>query len=71
MLYSGRTPSQAWNDNRKKGNYYIYVEKYDWNGQPIAKYKLDQWGYFSVDEKSNLLYLVSTNDDDPFFKYHL
>jgi hypothetical protein len=70
MLYSGRTPGQVWADNRKE-NFYIYVEKYDWNGQPIAKYKLDQWGYFTVDEKNNILYLVSTNDDDPFFKYQL
>ena len=70
MLYSGRTPGQVWTDNKKE-NFYIYVEKYDWNGQPIAKYKLDQWGYFTVDEKNNILYLVSTNDDDPFFKYQL
>jgi len=70
MLYSGRTPGQVWSDNKKE-NYYIFVEKYDWNGQPITKYKLDQWGYFTVDEKSNTLYLVSTNDDDPFFKYQL
>jgi len=70
MLYSGRTPGQVWSDNRKE-NYYIFVEKYDWNGQPIVKYKLDQWGFFTVDEKNNTLYLVSTNDDDPFFKYQL
>ena len=70
MLYSGRTPAQVWNDNRKE-NFYIFVEKYDWNGNPIAKYKLDQWGYFTVDEKNNILYLLSTNDDDPFFIYQL
>ena len=70
ILYSGRTPVQVWNDNNK-GNYYIHVEKYDWNGQPIAKYRLDRWGYFVVDEKGNTLYLVSTNDDSSFFKYLL
>ena len=70
MLYSGRTPAQVWNDNNKE-NYYIFVEKYDWNGQPITKYKLDQWGYFTVDESNNTLYLISTNDDDPFYKYQL
>jgi len=70
MLYSGRTPAQVWSDNRKE-DFYIFVEKYDWNGNPIAKYKLDQWGYFAVDEKNNILYLISTNDDDPFFIYHL
>jgi len=51
--------------------YYIHVEKYDWNGQPVAKYRLDQWGYFTVDEENNLLYLVSTNHDSSFFKYQL
>jgi len=70
MLYSGRTPVQVWSDNRKE-DFYIFVEKYDWNGNPIAKYKLDQWGYFTVDERNNTLYLFSTNDDDPFFVYHL
>ena len=70
ILYSGRTPYQVGSDNNK-GNYYIHVEKYDWNGQPIAKYKLDKWGYFTVDEEDNFLYLVSTNDDSSFFKYKL
>ena len=70
MLYSGRTPYQVGNDNNK-GNYYIHVEKYDWNGQPIAKYKLDRWGCFTVDKENNILYLVSTNDDSSFFKYKL
>ena len=70
MLYSGRTPYQVGSDNNK-GNYYIHVEKYDWNGEAIAKYKLDRWGYFSVDEENNFLYLVSTNDDSSFFKYKL
>lgn len=70
MLYSGRTPYQVASDNNK-GQYYIFVEKYDWNGQPVAKYKLDRWGYFTVDEVTNTLYLVSTNDDSAFFKYQL
>ena len=55
----------------QKENYYIYVEQYDWNGIPIRKYKLDQWGYFTVDEKNEKLYLTSTNHDDPFFEYNL
>jgi hypothetical protein len=70
MLYIGRMPMQVANDNKKE-NYYIFVEKYDWNGQPIAKYRLDRWGFFTVDEKNNHLYLISTNDDDPFFRYSL
>jgi hypothetical protein len=70
MLYIGRTPAQVRSDNQKE-NYYIFVEKYDWNGNPKVKYRLDRRGYFAVDEKHNMLYLVSTDDDDPFFRYRL
>jgi hypothetical protein len=70
MLHSGRKPADVWNENRK-GIHYIFVEKYDWNGNPIAKYKLDRWGYFTMDEKNSLLYLISTWDDDPFFVFKL
>lgn len=51
--------------------YYIYVEQYDWNGSPANKFKLDQWGYFTVNEanKKNIPYV--NNHDDPFFTYNL
>lgn len=70
FLYSGRTPTDVWKESRKE-NYYIFVEQYDWNGNPIRRYKLDQWGYFTVDEKNKKLYLASTNHDDPFFEFQL
>ena len=70
LLYSGRKPVEVMRDASKK-DYYIYVEQYDWNGNPVRKYKLDQWGYFTVDEKNKVIYLTSTNHDDPFFVYHL
>jgi len=71
LSYSGRKPADVWIENRR-GIHYILIEKYDWNGNPIAKYRLDQWGWhFAVDEKNNLLYLVSTNHDDPFFRFRL
>lgn len=70
FLYSGRTPYEVVRAAQKE-NYYIYVEQYDWNGVPVRKYKLDQWGYFTVDEKNEKLYLTSTNHDDPFFEYNL
>ena len=69
-LYSGRTPMEVMRENNKS-QYYIFVEQYDWNGNPIAKYKLDRWGYFTVDEDSRRLYLMSTNDDEPIFIYQL
>ena len=68
FLYSGRKPADVWRDNNNK-QYYILVEQYDWNGNPVHTYKLDRWGYFSVDEKNKLIYLASTNDDDPIFVY--
>jgi hypothetical protein len=70
VLYSGRSPvdvQKEW-DNKQ---YYILVEKYDWNGNPIAKYKLDNWGYFCVDEPHQKLYLASVNDAEPFFEFDL
>lgn len=70
FLYSGRTPVEVVNDGQKE-NYYIFVEQYDWNGKPIAKFRLDQWGYFTVDEKNKKIILVSTNHDEPFFVYQL
>lgn len=69
-LYSGRTPMEVFRD-ASKGNCYIYVEQFDWNGNPIRKYKLDHWGYFTVDEKGKRIILISTWDDDPFFSYRL
>lgn len=70
LLYSGRTPFEVLKE-KNRGNSYIYVEQYDWNGNPIKKYKLDQWGYFIVDEQSKKIYLASTDFDNPFFVYQL
>lgn len=69
-LYSGRTPQVVGTEN-VKGNHYIYVEQYDWNGTPIRTYKLDQWGYFFVNEKTGKLFLMTYYEDDPFFEYQL
>ena len=70
LLYSGRAPVDVTKEWAKK-NYYIFVEQYDWNGNPVKKYKLDNWGYFTVDEKRGKLYLASVNDAEPFFVYDL
>ncbi len=70
LLYSGRSPFEVTREWGKK-NYYIYVEQYDWNGNPIHKYKLDNWGYFTVDEQRKKIILASVNDAEPFFEYDL
>ncbi len=69
-LYSGRTPMVASRENMK-GQHYIYVEQYDWNGTPIRTFKLDQWGYFFVDEEAGKLFLMCYYEDDPFFEFQL
>ncbi len=70
MLYSGRTPIDVQRDNRNKKKY-IYVEKFDWNGNPVRRYKLNDWGYFCVDEKNNTLYLASTASVYSLLKYNI
>ena len=58
------------NDNQHNRKY-IYVEQFDWNGNPVKKYKLDDWGYFCVDEKNQTLYLASTAGVNALLKYDL
>jgi hypothetical protein len=70
MLYSGRTPIDVMSDNRNNKKY-IYVEKFDWNGNPAKRYKLDDWGYFCVDGKKNTLYLASTASIYSLLKYKI
>ena len=70
FLYSGRTPVDVHNELQKSSGY-IYVEQYDWNGNPIHKYKLDRWGYFCIDEDEETIYLASTTDEQPFYSYTL
>jgi len=70
MLYSGRTPVDVQRDNRTNKKY-IFVEKYDWNGNPVKRYKLDDWGYFCVDEKNQTFYLASTASIYSLIKYNL
>jgi len=70
VLYSGRTPIQVGKENKNTSGY-IYVEKYDWNGNPISKYKLDHWGYFCVDEKNSTIYVASNLEEHPFYSYKI
>ena len=46
----------------------MYIEQYDWNGNPIRKYKLDRGGHAYVDSNENILILIS-GSDDPFWRY--
>jgi hypothetical protein len=70
MLYSGRTPVDVMRDNQNKKKY-IFVEKYDWNGNPVKRYKLDDWGYFCIDKMNKTLFLASTAGINSILKYKL
>ncbi len=68
LTYSGRTPLQVSRENGKSDGY-IFVEQYDWGGNPVARYKLDHWGRVVSDGKR--LYQVCYMYDDPLFLYTL
>ena len=69
-LYSGRTPTVVARENSRSSGY-IYVEQFDWNGNPVRKFKLDRWGYFCVDESEETIYLSSTTDEHPFYTFQI
>lgn len=71
ITYSGRTPYDVGKDNSKK-NYYMFVEQYDWNGNPIARYRLDQFTTcLTVDENEHRMLGVIYYADDPFHWFRL
>lgn len=70
LTYSGRTPIEVGNEN-SKGDGYIFVEQFDWNGNPVCKYRLNHWGKSFVDPSDNKIYQLCYTYDDPFFIYDL
>ena len=71
ITYSGRTPYVVAAENNK-GKHHMYVEKYDWNGNPVKKYKLNDFCVYTVlDEKTNRLVLSTYYYDDPLVVYQL
>ena len=66
-VHSGRIPSDMDADWG-----YIYIEQYDWNGNPIKKYKLkDFFGRIYVDEERKTILGINPNHDDPFIEFKL
>lgn len=70
VSYSGRSPVEV-HEQGSRGERYIFVEVFDWNGVPVKKFRLDRWGYFTVDERRGTLWLFSTWDAEPVWKYEL
>ena len=56
---------------QRRSKYYAFIEQFDWNGNPVRRYRIDNWGYFAVDESRKALYVISTTDEFPFVKYEL
>ncbi|GHT58769.1 hypothetical protein AGMMS50239_03970 [Bacteroidia bacterium] len=67
FIYSGRKPSETWKEETSN----CYIEQYDWDGNPIRKFRLDHFGRFVVDEKNKRLYLSNPREDDPIYVYTL
>lgn len=68
LVYSGRTPIKVGQETNK-GNGYIFVEQYDWGGNPVARYRLDRWRKVFTD--GTTFYLLCYKYDDPLFLYAL
>lgn len=68
LVYSGRTPLKVGQET-DKGDSYIFVEQYDWGGNPVARYKLDHWGKVFTD--GTQFYQLFYKYDDPLFIYTL
>jgi len=67
-IYSGRTPIRV-GEEFKAGTDHIFIEQYDWNGNPVKKYLLDHWGYFCVDEARRTIYVAPVNDEEAMYAY--
>jgi hypothetical protein len=70
VSYSGRTPVDVHKANQK-GERHIFMEVFDWNGNPLKRYRLDEWGYFTVDEERDTLWLLSADNPISFRAYEL
>ena len=70
LTYLGKI-GEEYSNEIKNGIYTQYLEQWDWNGNPIRKFKLDRLGFVTVDEKNKKIYLVSSFDEFPFFVYDL
>lgn len=71
ITYSGRTPYEVATENGKL-NYYMHIEQYDWNGNPVRKYKLNDFSVSAtINNETKQLVLSAYYYDDPFVVYQL
>ena len=71
VSYSGRSPVDVYNATKRGEPRYFFIEVFDWNGNPVKRYKLDDYGFFAVDEERNTLYLLCSENPISFRVYKL
>lgn len=71
ITYSGRTPYEVAAENGKQ-NFYMYIEQYDWNGNPVKKYRINDFSISAtINNDTKQLVLSAYYYDDPFVVYQL
>ncbi len=68
LTYSGQVPYDVGKDK----NYFMWVEQYDWNGNPIRRFKIKDFSINAiVSRDASRLILTAYYYDDPFVVYDL
>ncbi|WP_099463953.1 BF3164 family lipoprotein [Parabacteroides provencensis] len=71
-LYSGKTPKEVIEDDKKDNKFCFSIEQYDYDGNYIRTIQINKrTRYLSVDESRNKLYVLSVFDDEPLYVYDL
>lgn len=62
LTYSGQVPYVV----GKNGDYFMWMEQYDWNGNPVRRFKLKDFSINSiVSHNASRLILTASYYDDP------
>ena len=68
LTYSGQVPYDVGKDKK----YFMWVEQYDWNGNPIRRFRLNDFSINAVvSPDASRLILTAYYYDDPFVVYEL
>jgi hypothetical protein len=71
-LYSGKTHGELETQEKRTADYGTEIHVWDWNGKPIARYKLDKYMFsFSVSSDDEYIVLSSVLDDNKLFRFYL
>ena len=71
LFLGGRNWENIKEDNKNE-NYFVYIMKFDWYGNPIKVMKTDQFGYsFCVSDDDSFMLLYSFDKKSPVYLYNL